>query len=84
MVECEYKQTRCRSRRSRVLIDTWWNVNNVLGSTALVRVTVLIDTWWNVNEFLSVIDKYFTVVLIDTWWNVNRYMFSFVLRYLSF
>ena len=32
-----------------VLIDTWWNVNNVSGSTALVRVTVLIDTWWNVN-----------------------------------
>ena len=51
MVECEYEQTRRRSRRSGVLIDTWWNVNSDTVAKGLTDFRVLIDTWWNVNLF---------------------------------
>ena len=34
---------------NKVLIDTWWNVNNITLSFTWIAVTVLIDTWWNVN-----------------------------------
>ena len=33
-----------------VLIDTWWNVNDVAKNVILISFQVLIDTWWNVNE----------------------------------
>ena len=33
----------------RVLIDTWWNVNDVMAYTDKLEENVLIDTWWNVN-----------------------------------
>ena len=33
----------------RVLIDTWWNVNDFVSSKVSVTALVLIDTWWNVN-----------------------------------
>ena len=32
-----------------VLIDTWWNVNDVTEDEWDRVDTVLIDTWWNVN-----------------------------------
>ncbi len=32
-----------------VLIDTWWNVNEVQFDFSRGYYTVLIDTWWNVN-----------------------------------
>ena len=34
----------------RVLIDTWWNVNDVAKNVILISFQVLIDTWWNVNN----------------------------------
>ena len=33
-----------------VLIDTWWNVNNVSNTFKTLSASVLIDTWWNVNK----------------------------------
>ena len=36
-------------RDFRVLIDTWWNVNNGGFGTGHTTDSVLIDTWWNVN-----------------------------------
>ena len=39
-----------------VLIDTWWNVNNIPYIVKGVWVTVLIDTWWNVNGIEKFID----------------------------
>ena len=33
-----------------VLIDTWWNVNNILNLRFQCIKAVLIDTWWNVND----------------------------------
>ena len=36
-----------------VLIETWWNVNNVLPLAEGSVITVLIETWWNVNSFFD-------------------------------
>ena len=33
----------------RVLIDTWWNVNEEFTNYLREAGFVLIDTWWNVN-----------------------------------
>ena len=56
-----------------VLIDTWWNVNNILNLRFQCIKVVLIDTWWNVNENTIVQEIDLSIVLIDTWWNVNVY-----------
>ena len=32
-----------------VLIDTWWNVNDITINSYEEYKHVLIDTWWNVN-----------------------------------
>ena len=54
-----------------VLIDTWWNVNNILNLRFQCIKAVLIDTWWNVNENTIVQEIDLSIVLIDTWWNAN-------------
>ena len=54
-----------------VLIDTWWNVNNISSRPHWNFVKVLIDTWWNVNIIFGNILDGMQYVLIDTWWNVN-------------
>ena len=33
----------------KVLIDTWWNVNDSKFAEFVQAIPVLIDTWWNVN-----------------------------------
>ena len=38
------------SMSTRVLIDTWWNVNEYGTGDNICADIVLIDTWWNVNE----------------------------------
>ena len=50
MVECEYKLGAGVKEITLVLIDTWWNVNNVTIAGVTKDNKVLIDTWWNVNE----------------------------------
>ena len=67
MVECKYKCLISASTRFIVLIDTWWNVNNITLSFTWIAVTVLIDTWWNVNE-----DIYTTASIMTQ--SFNRYM----------
>ncbi len=54
-----------------VLIDTWWNVNNIHAYIINRMSVVLIDTWWNVNERTLGCHATCLAVLIDTWWNVN-------------
>ena len=49
MVECEQKICLSTPTTTRVLIDTWWNVNAALLLSSLRSECVLIDTWWNVN-----------------------------------
>ena len=55
----------------KVLIDTWWNVNQSYGEEQLKEAFVLIDTWWNVNVTCGKNSPLMETVLIDTWWNVN-------------
>ena len=71
MVECESILTAQQLSEILVLIDTWWNVNQLAEGGVLKKGQVLIDTWWNVNT--DSICKWFGIqpVLIDTWWNVN-------------
>ncbi len=71
MVECECGSIAISKSYSKVLIDTWWNVNIFLDFEIAVYNVVLIDTWWNVNinHHINVIKV--ILVLIDTWWNVN-------------
>ena len=49
MVECEYITAACLLKCIRVLIDTWWNVNDAQAFETNGFNYVLIDTWWNVN-----------------------------------
>ena len=49
MVECESVYTEHILAVRIVLIDTWWNVNELNLYDQLVNIMVLIDTWWNVN-----------------------------------
>ena len=49
MVECECVQQLCYFPVSKVLIDTWWNVNFFKKKVRYKCFLVLIDTWWNVN-----------------------------------
>ena len=52
MVECEYVNPVFIHFSNRVLIDIWWNVNQLAEGGVLKKgQVVLIDTWWNVNEW---------------------------------
>ncbi len=51
----------------KVLIDTWWNVNQLASITGTGWAVVLIDTWWNVNEYCM----YILFKIMDSF---NRYM----------
>ena len=51
MVECECINALTLFDASRVLIDTWWNVNDLPNFSYANHGKVLIDTWWNVNSF---------------------------------
>ena len=71
MVECEFFHYNFHKENLSVLIDTWWNVNELELPEWYKKYGVLIDTWWNVNirVNLDIIER--DLVLIDTWWNVN-------------
>ena len=67
-----------------VLIDTWWNVNNIGIRKALIVYGVLIDTWWNVNMTSTGYVRRDFRVLIDTWWNVNQEFVNSLLKISGF
>ena len=71
MVECESEDVEQVMTDTLVLIDTWWNVNNLLFASFHIHASVLIDTWWNVNLLNLRTLPESEMVLIDTWWNVN-------------
>mgnify|MGYP000877370042 CR=1 FL=1 len=71
MVECESETWLHNSTGIRVLIDTWWNVNEKEDAYIYSIDRVLIDTWWNVNLTSTGYVRRDVRVLIDTWWNVN-------------
>ena len=51
----------------KVLIDTWWNVNEIAIKVFNDSDVVLIDTWWNVNKIAI-------KVFNDSDVGINRYM----------
>ena len=55
----------------RVLIETYWNVNERRYISCYRIHVVLIETYWNVN--IVTLTKAITelTVLIETYWNVN-------------
>ena len=55
------------SYQIRVLIDTWWNVNDATPKTLDDIYKVLIDTWWNVNYSVE-------SVFASGLFSFNRYM----------
>ena len=71
MVECEFLFIANGSGCVLVLIDTWWNVNQLIVFVVKLHPLVLIDTWWNVNSAATSVLCVVNTVLIDTWWNVN-------------
>ena len=50
MVECELNPPLSFLSPTKVLIDTWWNVNINIETPPEWLSEVLIDTWWNVND----------------------------------
>ena len=54
MVECECIPFTYGIWWLPVLIDTWWNVNELQSPTKQPEQLVLIDTWWNVNVLVVV------------------------------
>ena len=54
MVECESSTAMLSEFVNFVLIDTWWNVNQLAEGGVLKKGQVLIDTWWNVNVFQQI------------------------------
>ncbi len=73
MVECECFSGDADATNTKVLIDTWWNVNVRFAFLADRLKCVLIDTWWNVNLYILYFYCSPSAVLIDTWWNVNGF-----------
>ena len=67
MVECEFGYGHTGKDVKKVLIDTWWNVNERIGKIRGKFADVLIDTWWNVNQ----IHCFNTVFAVKCF---NRYM----------
>ncbi len=57
MVECEYIGFTFEKITTKVLIDTWWNVNKTYLIVNKCTEIVLIDTWWNVNVYEFVVFK---------------------------
>ena len=63
----------------RVLISTYWNVNEDQGYKRSWWSWVLISTYWNVNYNIFGAFGHNIFVLISTYWNVNIDFFDFII-----
>ena len=54
-----------------VLIELYWNVNNLSYPHWYSSHTVLIELYWNVNMLLIWLWQFCIAVLIELYWNVN-------------
>ena len=50
ILECKSRRSRKLFRQSRVLIETYWNVNVENNYERPETCRVLIETYWNVNS----------------------------------
>ena len=55
----------------QVLIETYWNVNEIKDIIMFFPDSVLIETYWNVNIESIFPGSFKMAVLIETYWNVN-------------
>ena len=73
MVECEYGTGRLHQSIFPVLIDTWWNVNDIIYCFA-ASAFVSFNRYMVECEYVKYGSRaYRYLVLIDTWWNVNMW-----------
>ena len=77
-MECKYTDVRGLGEAFSELIDTLWNVNEVVRIRCDLSTLELIDTLWNVNELQSSSNYKELMELIDTLWNVNKYNRKYV------
>ena len=72
MVECELRFISIILATYRVLIDTWWNVNQSVNCVWNAYVSgfnrYMVECEYLMLFALMILIK----VLIDTWWNVNE------------
>ena len=76
ILECKYLNSFRENLCKEVLIETYWNVNDVEVIIFDEFNPVLIETYWNVNKEISVADYLDYWVLIETYWNVNYILLS--------
>ena len=53
IVECKFGKQEFTEEFDSVLIETLWNVNQVIYEDAVRHAVVLIETLWNVNLMFS-------------------------------
>ena len=71
MVECECWKCSKSHNHEWVLIDTWWNVNQI-SSPFFTSNSYSFNRYMVECELFCLITrKHRNRVLIDTWWNVN-------------
>ena len=72
MVECESSTAMLSEFVNFVLIDTWWNVNQLAEGGVLKKGQgfnrYMVECEYTISEVIRI---ELTSVLIDTWWNVN-------------
>ncbi len=54
------------------IIETYWNVNDVLLADIVRLIQEIIETYWNVNSDTAVKFVEFLEEIIETYWNVNK------------
>ena len=65
-MECKYTDVRGLGEAFSELIDTLWNVNEVVRIRCDLSTLELIDTLWNVNKIAEAVGKGYT--------RINRYI----------
>ena len=53
------------------IIETYWNVNRIVGLIRFQTYIEIIETYWNVNISIDTISVFLNSEIIETYWNVN-------------
>ena len=72
IVECKVNFLSPFHSMDTVLIETLWNVKQVVLLAVILICSVLIETLWNVKQISQSTVRVIVAVLIETLWNVKR------------
>ena len=72
IVECKDECGIITAETESVLIETLWNVKQVVLLAVILICSVLIETLWNVKQISQSTVRVIVAVLIETLWNVKR------------